>query len=79
MCVLLRYINVLTFSAKLDELKQVIKVLEGQNSAMVKQLFNKDRTLIECQKHLLSTQEQLEKAKDKLEKVIGYFIFTLEI
>ncbi|CAI9717546.1 citron rho-interacting kinase-like isoform X1 [Octopus vulgaris] len=58
--------------AKLDELKQVIKVLEGQNSAMVKQLFNKDRTLIECQKHLLSTQEQLEKAKDRLEKDLNH-------
>ncbi|GAB1597252.1 citron Rho-interacting kinase-like [Argonauta hians] len=53
---------------KLDELKQVIKVLEGQNASMVKELFNKDRTLVECQKHLLTTQEQLDKSKDRLEK-----------
>lgn len=54
--------------AKIDELKQIIQVLEGQNGKMMQQLIKKDHVIAQCQKKMMDNHEQLKTLQNQLDK-----------
>ena len=57
---------------KIDELKQIIKVMEGQNGKMMQQLIKKDHVIAQCQKKIMDNHEQLKSLQNQFDK-IGFF------